>query len=289
MCAFVRVIMREGDGPAVRLLSEEAFAQMSAGEPSQDDGAAYGYGLVMRNLGGRRFIGHGGGMVGYLAGMQADRDADLGVIVLQNGMGSNPMELARTVIRCADGEPDASGAALPPPDDLAGLYEPPLEIVVSSDAAVLRHDGREIELEELEDDLYVAADAAFDTFPLRVERSPNSAPILWHGAQRYVRAGASAAKLREPSAELEAIAGHYRSHNPWTTNFRVVLRGDQPWLIFAAAPDGFETEQPLVRSDDETFRVGDDPGNPETLRFDTVIEGRALRAHLSGWPYFRAD
>jgi D-alanyl-D-alanine carboxypeptidase len=289
MCAFVRVIMREGDGPAVRLLSEEAFAQMSAGEPSQDDGAAYGYGLVMRNLGGRRFIGHGGGMVGYLAGMQADRDADLGVIVLQNGMGSNPMELARTVIRCADGKADPSSAAVPPPDDLAGLYEPPLEIVVSSGAAVLRHDGREIELEELEDDLYVAADAAFDTFPLRVERSPNSAPILWHGGQRYVRAGASAAKLREPSADLEAIAGHYRSHNPWTTNFRVVLRGDQPWLIFAAAPDGFETEQPLVRSDDETFRVGDDPGNPETVRFDTVIEGRALRAHLSGWPYFRAD
>jgi hypothetical protein len=35
--------------------------------------------------------------------------------------------------------------------------------------------------------------------------------------------------------------------------------------------------------------VSDDPGNPETLRFDTVIDGRALRAWLSGWPYYRAD
>jgi D-alanyl-D-alanine carboxypeptidase len=65
--------------------------------------------------------------------------------------------------------------------------------------------------------------------------------------------------------------------------------GDQPWLVFAAAPDGFDTEQPLIPSDDGTFRVSDDPGNPETLRFDTVIDGRALRAWLSGWPYYRAD
>ena len=98
---------------------------------------------------------------------------------------------------------------------------------------------------------------------------------------------AAARPLPEPSAALQAIVGHYRSHNPWTTNFRVVLRGRQPWLIFPAAPDGFDTEQPLIPSDDGTFRVGEDPGNPETLRFDTVIEGRALRAWLSGWPYYR--
>jgi hypothetical protein len=32
-----------------------------------------------------------------------------------------------------------------------------------------------------------------------------------------------------------------------------------------------------------------DAGNPETLRFDTLIGGRTLRAWLSGWPYYRAD
>jgi D-alanyl-D-alanine carboxypeptidase len=135
----------------------------------------------------------------------------------------------------------------------------------------------------------VAADPTFDRFPLRVDRSVNGVPLLWHGGQRYVRAEAVARQLPEPSAELQAIAGHYRSHNPWTTNFRVVLRADQPWLIFAAAPDGFDTEQPLIPSDDGTFRVGEEPGKPETHRFDTVIEGRALPAWLSGWPYYGAD
>jgi CubicO group peptidase (beta-lactamase class C family) len=287
MSAFIRLLMRGGEGPNGRLLSEEAFSQMSTGNPWEDGTVAYGYGLLLRELGGRRFIGHGGGMVGYLAAMQADRDANLGVIVLQNGMGLNPMGLARTVIRIADGEPQSADDAAASQDDLAGLYEPTLEIVAHEDGLLLRHDGRELALEELGDDLLVAADPTFARFPLRVDRSVNGVPLLWHGGQRYVRAGAAARQLPEPSAELQAIAGHYRSHNPWTTNFRVVLRGDQPWLIFAAAPDGFDTEQPLIPSDDGTYRVGEDPGNPETLRFDTVIEGRALRAWLSGWPYYK--
>jgi CubicO group peptidase (beta-lactamase class C family) len=297
MCAFLRLLLRAGEGPNGRLLSEEAFAQMSTGTPDEDEAVAYGYGLVMRNLDGRRFIGHGGGMVGYLAGMQADPDANLGAIVLQTGMGSNPMALARTLIRIADGEPEGSaGAAVTAAqDELAGCYKPdepgyePIEIVASENGPKLRCDRREIALEELGSDLFLAPDAAFDRFPIRVGRPTDDSPELWHGGQRYVRAGAGARGLPEPSAELQAIAGHYRSHNPWTTNFRVILRGDQPWLIFAGAPDGFDTEQPLIRREGGAFRVGEDPGNPEALGFDTVVDGRALRAWLSGWPYYRAD
>ena len=290
MCAFVRLLMRGGEGPNGRLLSEEAFEQMSAANLSEDEPAVYGLGLVMRNVDGRLFIGHGGGMVGYLAGIQADRDANLGAVVLQNGFGSNPVALARTAIRIADGGPaPPSSVTASAHDELAGLYEPSLEIVASKNGPLIRHDGRDISVEELEDDLFVPSDVAFDRFPLRVERPTFGVLELWHGGQRYVRQGAAARPLPEPSAELLTIAGHYRSHNPWTTNFRVVLRGDRPWLIFAGAPDGFDTEQPLVPSDDGSFRVGEDPGNPETLRFDTVIDGHALRAWLSGWPYYRGD
>jgi hypothetical protein len=244
----------------------------------------------MRNVDGRLFIGHGGGMVGYRAGMQADRDANLGVIVLQNSFGSNPVALARTVIRIAAGGPEPAVTVVAfAHEELAGLYEPALEIVAAENGPLLRHDGRDIPLRELEEDLFLAPDAAFDRFPLRVERPMDDVVELWHGAQRYVRQGAAARPLPQPSAELQPIAGHYRSHNPWTTNFRIVLRGDRPWLIFAGAPDGFDTEQQLILSAEGSFRVGDDPGNPEALRFDTVVEDRALRAWLSGWPYYRAD
>jgi hypothetical protein len=263
----------------------------------EDENDTYGYGLLMRNLDGRRFVGHGGGMVGYLAGMQADADANLGVIVLQNGMGAHPMMLARAVIRIADGEPAASTATavFSALDELAGIYETdepgrePIELAASQDEPVLRYDGREIELDEWGDDLFLARDPDFDRFPFRVERQTTDTRELWHGGRRYVLAGTAAQPLPEPSNELKAIAGHYRSHNPWTTNFRIVLRGEQPWLIFAGAPDGFDTEQPLIPGDGDSYRVGEDRGNPEMVGFDTVVGGRALRAWLSGWPYYRAD
>jgi D-alanyl-D-alanine carboxypeptidase len=293
MCAFVRLLLRRGEGPNGRLLSETAFAQMSTGNPSEGETDAYGYGLLMRELDGRRFIGHGGGMVGYLAGMQADPAAGIGVIVLQNGMGAHPMALGRAVIRVADGELEKSvGAAVTPAVELVGVYEPDIpgnehiEIVSSDNDLLLRYGGREIALEELADDLFLAPDTVFDHFPIRAERPRD---VIWHGGQRYVRAGAAVRDLPKPSAELQSIVGHYRSHNPWTTNFRVILRGDQPWLMFPAAPDGFDTEQPLAPQEGGGFRVGDDPGNPETVRFDTVVDGGALRAWLSGWPYYRAD
>jgi hypothetical protein len=95
--------------------------------------------------------------------------------------------------------------------------------------------------------------------------------------------------LSAPSAGLLAIAGHYRSYNPWTSNFRVVLRGDRAWLVFAAPPEGFRIEQLLVPAPDGAFRVSDDPTDPEVVRFDTIADGRALRAWLSGWPYYRVE
>lgn len=90
-----------------------------------------------------------------------------------------------------------------------------------------------------------------------------------------------------PDPALLAIAGTYRSHDPWTTTFRVVLRGDVPWLCFWAAPDGFEDEQPLIPVVEGDYRVGEDPLGPERLSFDTVIDGHTARAWLSGWDYYR--
>jgi hypothetical protein len=112
---------------------------------------------------------------------------------------------------------------------------------------------------------------------------------LWHGGDRYVGAGSTPRPLPAADPALAACAGTYRSHIPWTTSFRVVLRGDRLWLTFADAPDGFEDEAPLVPLADGTLRVGEDAGGPERLAFDTVIDGRPVRALLSGWPYNRTE
>ena len=51
--------------------------------------------------------------------------------------------------------------------------------------------------------------------------------------------------------------------------------------MFPTVPDAFEDEQLLSLRPDGSFRIGEDPGSPEDLRFDAVVDGRPLRAWLS--------
>jgi D-alanyl-D-alanine carboxypeptidase len=292
MCAFARLLLRAGEAASGRLLSQTAFAQMATARAGTGD-YRYGYGLEIRERDGRRLIGHGGGMVGYAAALQADPDAGIAAVVLQNGPAAAPGTLARAAIVLAhDGpvSPPTHGAAST--DLPAGRYRPTdgageeIELRRGEHGPLLRTPARDIPLEEWNDRVYAVADSGWDRFPLEIAGSVR-APELWHGARRYLPAGVSSGPEPEPPGVLRAIAGHYRSHNPWTPHLRVVLRGERPWLIFPGAPDGFLDSQPLTPTADGGFRCGEDPGNPESVRFDTLVDGRALRAWLSGWPYYR--
>jgi CubicO group peptidase (beta-lactamase class C family) len=78
--------------------------------------------------------------------------------------------------------------------------------------------------------------------------------------------------------------GHYRSHNAWLTNFRVAAREGRLWWGCDHLSDERAPMTPLAGGD---FRVGEREWSPERLRFDTIIDGVAQRALLSGAPYTR--
>jgi CubicO group peptidase (beta-lactamase class C family) len=85
-------------------------------------------------------------------------------------------------------------------------------------------------------------------------------------------------------AEQAAYVGHYRAHNPWLSNFRVAARAGRLWF----GTDALDSERhPLTPLEDGGFRVGEQSFSPERLRFDTLIDGHAQRAVLSGAPYYR--
>lgn len=304
MASFARMLLRRGEGPGGRLVSEASFAMMAEPRtwPAPDYG--YGCGLATRVIDGRTYVGHAGGMIGYLAALQVDPAAQLAVVVLQNGTMGRPMALARASLTALR-DPEAGGrgttedAGAPAGDAsraaLTGVYRAvpgssgtdPLEIETGPHGPTLRRRGRMIRLEALGGGRFLAPDPDLDTYALRFEPADGRQTLAWHGPTRFVRDGAAVPALRAPEPAVAALAGHYRSHDPWVTNFRVILRGAVPWLVFAVAPDGFVDEQPLVHQDDGSFRVGDDPGGPEDLRFDTLLDGRPLRAWLSGFPYHR--
>ena len=185
----------------------------------------YGYGLLRRTVDGRTYLGHGGGMVGYIAGMLWDAEAGIAAVVLQNGMDGNPMALARRLIRQARAAQDGRDPGAEAPEAPQSIDE--------------------------------------DVLP----------------------------SVTAPSAEQAVAVGTYVSHQPWTPRFVVEARDDGAlWLRFpAGAPDGFDDEQPLIPMAGGWFRAGENRLGPERLRFDTVVDGLARRAWLSGWDFYRED
>lgn len=93
IAALARMLLRRGEGPDGRLLSEASFARMAKPHARSMTGYGYGYGLATRVLGGRTFLGHGGGMIGYLSALQVDPAAELAAVILQNGLMGSPMAL----------------------------------------------------------------------------------------------------------------------------------------------------------------------------------------------------
>jgi CubicO group peptidase (beta-lactamase class C family) len=93
-------------------------------------------------------------------------------------------------------------------------------------------------------------------------------------------AGRPAPELREHGA----FYGRYRSYNPWMPGLRVQQR--ESGLIASMA---WGDDQPLTQLGEAEFRVGEEEWSPERLRFDGVVDGRALRANLSGETYYRSD
>jgi CubicO group peptidase (beta-lactamase class C family) len=295
MAKLARMLLRRGGGPGARLLSEASFALLAGPHtrPSPDFG--YGYGLMTRTLDGRTFIGHTGGMIGFVAGLQVEPASGLGVVVLMNAICGAPMMMGRAILGVEPAGVDDDAEATDAlnrvgtylPDPAANLQ--PLEIMAKGTGLVLRSGDADVALEALGDGRYLAPDVAWDRFALQFTPAEGRPTAIWQGGDRYVRDGADVPPDGSPDPSVAAIAGHYRSHNPWTSNFWVIVRGAVPWLVFAAAPDGFEDEQPLLARPDGSYAAGEDPRTPEDLRFDTIVDGRPLRAWLSGSPYYRVD
>jgi hypothetical protein len=99
---------------------------------------------------------------------------------------------------------------------------------------------------------------------------------LTHGGDWYATDAYEGARAFATPPEWTAYAGHYRSWNPWISNFRIVARKGQLWQIY---PAGYE--YPLT-PDGSGFRLGEEQESPERIEFDTVVEGEALRARMAG-------
>ena len=297
LAAYLRMLLNRGAGPHGRILSEESFRLLTQRAIPAGDGEFYGYGLVVQEDDGHTLIHHTGGMVGYHAMILGDLDDGVGIVLLLNGPGRKERvaEYGLRLMRCAlHGEP------LPPlPDpvpptrvvkaaDYAGVYGSPggktLRFEADGERLLLRTGDRSIALESRGDDWFYVPDPDFALYLLRFGRDKEGRVVEaaygpdWYPGERY----RGPREFAVP-AGWRAYPGHYRTTNPWESNFRIVLRKGSLWMI---DPEG---EEALLRPGPEAglFLAGNEMPTAETLRFDTVMKGGAQRAFASGVAYYR--
>jgi len=299
MASYLRMLMNQGQGPRGPILSEESFDLMSQRiikAAEEGDGSFYGYGLGIRESDGHTYIGHGGGMIGYYSYILADMDDGLGVVVLMNGPGGRSDEeianLALKLLRAA--LRDQELPPMPPTDptkiengaEYVGTYracDKTLILVAEGERLILRYGDERIALERRGPDRFYVDHPDFALFLLRFGREKRGVVEAFHGPDWYTNDRYTGPTTFDHPQEWNDYPGHYRSHNPWLTNFRIVLRKGALALV---EPSG--EEEPLVPLGSGVFRVGEDDRSPERIRFDTVINGHALRANLSCGDCYRA-
>jgi CubicO group peptidase (beta-lactamase class C family) len=295
MAAYVRMLMNRGQGQGTRLVSEGSFALMTQRViETQEEGSSYGYGLVISESDGRTCLGHDGGMVGYYSAILADMDDGLGIVVLTNGPGE-PGGIARSALRLLGAalhnqEPPA---LIPVPDrtqvengiDYGGTYEAgprAFSLAAAGGRLIMRYGDETIALERRGRDCFYVPHVDFALFLLRFGREGDQIVEAFHGPDWYTRDCYPGPTNFDYPGEWERYAGHYRSHNPWYPNFRVVLRKGALVLISLNGD-----EAPMGPLNNSVFRVGKDEQSPERIRFDTVLNGRALHARFSCCDFYR--
>jgi CubicO group peptidase (beta-lactamase class C family) len=300
MAIYVRMLLNRGVGDSGRLLSEENFELLTQRAIAADDegsAAWYGYGIVTRERHGHTLIGHSGGMVGYAALIVADIDSGFGSVILLNGRGER-LDAGLSAIEALEAE--ANGNPLPPvpetPDpariedasDYAGTYrsgDRSLSFTAEGDRLFLERGRERIRLERAQGDSFLVPHPEFERFALRFERGGNEVVGVTHGPDWFTNERYTGPAASEHEAEWERYVGHYRSYNPWASNFRVVIRKGALWLIATFSEDHADGE--LIPLGEGSFRLKSEDGSPSGVRFHHVIDGMATRAVLDCAPFYR--
>jgi CubicO group peptidase (beta-lactamase class C family) len=297
MTAYMRMLLNKGGGPRGPLLSATSFdllVQKVIKPADSVHNEYYGYGLDVREEDDHVLIGHTGGMVGFVSSMLVDMETGFGVIILVNCSSYDlKAELCKTILRvlrsAAEGEPLQSpkridSTLVENASEYEGTYasgSKKLQIVAKGKRLFI-DGGAPVPLESRGKDEFFAGSPNYNLFLMRFGRKGEKVVEIMHGPDWYVDESYTGPKAFKHSRRWEAYAGHFRTHNPWISNFRIILRKG---ALVMVEPSG--NEQPLTQLSEGVFRIGADARSPEVIRFDLLVDGKAMRATLSGCECYR--
>lgn len=300
MATYIRMILNEGRGPESRIISQKSFEMLTQKIVESSDANSkeyYGLGLGTRTFNCHTYVGHTGGMLGFVSEILADMDGGLGVVTLNNSnvdsnnIAVNTLTMLNAAVR---GKKLPSLPALRDPFHVknasyyAGEYGcldgKRVSFRSQRDRLYLVEGNKTIPLEQRDKDTFLADHSDYHLFLFKFGRKADKVVEVSHGADWYPKDSYKGRRVLSHPRPWNPYPGHYRSHNPWTSNFRVVLREGALVLI---QHDG--KEEPIVALEGGTFRVGVDKRCPERIEFSAIFKGKAMVAVLSGGRYVRVS
>jgi CubicO group peptidase (beta-lactamase class C family) len=300
MATYVRMILNKGRSPERRIISQKSFEMLTQKIVDSSDANTkehYGLGLGIRTVNGHTCVGHTGGMLGFISEILADVDDGLGVVTLNNSqVDSNDIALnTLTMLNAAVGGKRLP--SLPAPrdsfhvknaSDYAGEYGrldgKRVSFRSQRGRLYLVEGNKTIPLEQRDKDTFLADHSDYRLFLFKFGRKADKVAEVYHGADWYHKGSYKGRRVFSHPRSWDPYPGHYRSLNPWTSNFRVVLRKGA--LVFIQH-DG--KEEPIVALGDGTFRVGADKRCPERIEFSAIFKGMAMVAVLSDGRFVRVS
>lgn len=295
MAIYLRALMRIAAGHGGPLFSDAAAARFVAPiaqkAPAFGPGAKYAMGVGLQPVDGAMCLHHTGGMMSFASSFHADPAAGVGAFASVNCMFDDELYRPRQVTRYAVELMRAvkAGASPPPPPDplapwrpktaagLLGAYSGAagtFTLATGSDgqSLLMFGDGVNGEVVPRGDNSLTAAyrDPGRGNIVLDIERKDGAVVGLWRGGDYFQRPATPAAPA--PAPALASYAGAYLNRDPWVGSAEVAVRGDHLALV----------GQGRLVDRGGWWSLTDDPGGIERLRFDGVLDGRAMRLNVSG-------
>ena len=231
-------------------------------------------------------LSHYGGMVGYSSYLLADRAAGFGLILLIN-CPANTIALGdrlyKGILGSEAGDHQLLTNRLEAVYDpqLAGSYHSPelgevqinqndrqLELVIDGTAYPLEPRGRQA---------YYCSHPQLVLYMVNPVMDGERCSGFTCGPHTFIASGTEVPTVPIAPAHWAGLCGHYRSHSPWFSSVRIILRGGRLLLVY---PDGDEVD--LVEIESNVFREGLDELGPERLVFDAIEKGQALQLTIHG-------
>ena len=297
---YLRMLLNHGVGPKGRVLSDRAFELFTKPvikSAFRGEDASYAYGLWVSAKDSHTLLRHTGGMVAFSSAMYADTTDGLAAFASVNASlygGYRPVAVARYALQLLSAAAKDKELPAPPPpppasDKVANVAEyvgtftasdgGKLVLTSEGDKLLLQYAGAAIILEQAAPDLFFVKHPDWDLFLLGFSRLQGKVAEAFHGARWWTNERYSGPKTFQYPSEWDAYAGHFHSDSPWYESTRLVIRKGQLLV---------EGLQPLEPIEPRVFRVPGQGVDVDRVVFDTIVDGRAMRASYSGIEFFRA-